>query len=603
MSSSRQFSAGRSAARFALCALGAGAVLAGCGETPQEPCVTADCRPPQLAIQVGDTLRLNARTDAACDTVTRDFRTGRVAAVSNRAIVVADLSNPAGGFTDAEYATIATTFDTLVYPVDVRNFGAPTDLDRNGRVVIFYTRAVNELTPANSGFVVGGFFWNRDLFPRRATSRDNDCPGSNDAELFYMLAPDPTGQINGNQRSKQSVLNGTVAVIAHEFQHLINASRRLYVLRTSSFDEVTWLNEGLSHVAEELMFYESAGYSPAGQPGESPRSDLTITDVRNQPGAIAALNTFNTQNLSRFSRYLRVTADSSPYAENDNLATRGGAWAFLRYAADRTGQPDSVLFRKLVNSTQLGLENLAAATGAGAALPDWFRDWAVANYADGFVQTPLDPRFQYTSWQFRSVLAALNANNGVYPLAINPLAEGQPRLLALGGGMAAYFPFTVAAGGQATVSTRNGQALSPQMRVSLVRVSTPDVPGGPAVTTFPAGEGADVTVSNPAAQASQYALVVFNSSTNPTVQQAVSVTATGLAAPALASTAPLLARAGAAQAGPSLARLAEGASATPIFSDAALHQRLRVIGARELARRVPAARATYQARRAAGERQ
>jgi len=74
---------------------------------------------------------------------------GRVVAKSARAIVVADTGNPAGGFTDADYRGIAATFDTLVYPVDVRHFGEPTDLDNNGRSIIFYTRAVNELTPAN----------------------------------------------------------------------------------------------------------------------------------------------------------------------------------------------------------------------------------------------------------------------------------------------------------------------------------------------------------------------------------------------------------------------------------------------------------------------
>jgi hypothetical protein len=42
-----------------------------------------------------------------------------------------------------------------------------------------------------------------------------------------------------------------------------------------------------------------------------------------------------------------------------------------------------VLLHRLANSTELGFENLAAATGARAALPDWFRDWAVANYVDG----------------------------------------------------------------------------------------------------------------------------------------------------------------------------------------------------------------------------
>jgi hypothetical protein len=258
----------RPAGLAALAALGAVGAAAACGRDAAPECLlVSECRVPPKnynRLAVGDLVRLNARTSAACDTATAEFRTGRVMVVSERAIVVADTGNPAGGFSEAEYAGVAAAFDTLVYPVDVRHFGEPTDLDGNGRAIIFYTRAVNALTPPNAGFVIGGFFWNRDLFPRTGADA---CPGSNDGELFYMLAPDPAGTINGNRRSKDSVLSSTVSVIAHEFQHLINASRRLYVAKTANYDEVTWLNEGMSHVAEELSFYQAAGLSPAGQPG------------------------------------------------------------------------------------------------------------------------------------------------------------------------------------------------------------------------------------------------------------------------------------------------------------------------------------------------
>jgi hypothetical protein len=588
------------AASAAAVALTAGAALAACGENPTE-CVTgASCRPSRSALQVGDFVRLNARTDAACDTTTRGFRVGRVAAVSNRAVVVADTGNPAGGFSDAEYASVAAAFDTLVYPVDVRHFGEPTDLDGNGRAIIFYTRAVNELTPANSGFVIGGFFWNRDLFPKTGSGQ-SACTGSNDGELFYMLAPDPNGTINGNRRTRESVLGGTVAVVAHEFQHLINASRRLYVLKTNNYDEVTWLNEGLSHVAEELSFYQAARLSPSGQPGQSPRSDLTITALRNQPGAIAALNTYNAQNLSRFSRYLRVTADSSPYANNDALATRGATWGFLRYAADRIAQPDSAFLRRLVNSTQTGYENLAAATGAGAALPDWFRDWAVANYAEGLTPTP--PRFGYTSWQFRDLLPSLTTNNGGYPLATLPLGEGQPQAAALGGGMAAYFTFRVPAGGTALLRTRaaGGAAPSASVRVTLVRVTEQ---GGTTITPYGAGAGTDVTVTNGTSGTAQYALVVFNGSVTPADREALTVTGTGLASAPLASAVPAAAGTGVLQAGPTLARLDAAGDALPPVTDAPLHRQLRAIGERELSWRVAGARAAYEARRSgAAERQ
>ena len=45
-------------------------------------------------------------------------------------------------------------------------------IDENQRVIIFYTRAVNELTPSGADSYVGGFFYNRDLFP---TSGTNAC--------------------------------------------------------------------------------------------------------------------------------------------------------------------------------------------------------------------------------------------------------------------------------------------------------------------------------------------------------------------------------------------------------------------------------------------
>jgi hypothetical protein len=106
------------------------------------------------------------------------------------------------------------------------------------------------------------------------------------------------------------------------------------------------------------------------------------------------------QNLARLSDYLGAPEANAPYTNNDSLATRGATWSFLRYAADRAvaaGAPnDSAFYYRLVNSTRTGLPNLqaalAGASGGTVALPDWFRDWAVAAYADDLV-TGLDARF------------------------------------------------------------------------------------------------------------------------------------------------------------------------------------------------------------------
>ncbi|HET7372506.1 MAG TPA: hypothetical protein VFJ20_03950, partial [Gemmatimonadaceae bacterium] len=118
---------------------------------------------PQGALQLNQIITLNANANNAC---TNPINVGaRVAAISNTAYILADTANPAGGFTDAEYASFGTTFDTLVSPVDLQNFGQATDIDKNGKVVILFTKEVNKLTDRGAAGVVGGLFFERDLFP------------------------------------------------------------------------------------------------------------------------------------------------------------------------------------------------------------------------------------------------------------------------------------------------------------------------------------------------------------------------------------------------------------------------------------------------------
>ncbi len=442
---------------------------------------------------VGDTVLLNVRVpggakddnvgtgDGQCDTP--NLVKSRIAALSQHAAVVVDTRNPATGLTDAYYASVAATFDTLVWPTDTRNFGTPVDIDNNGRIILFYTRAVNGLTPANSSSYVGGFFYSRDLFPTTNQPGFQGCAGSNVGEMFYLLAPDPNGDINMNKRDTAFIRRTTIGTTAHEFQHLINAERRLYVLNTNNFDEDVWLNEGMSHIAEELTFYRSANLSPAGQPGQSPRTRLTASSIRSA-GGLPALANYGFQNLARFSYYLQSTESYSPYTENDSLETRGATWSFLRYAADRAGGSDSAFFYPIVNSTRLGLDNLravvAAQGGSSASVPlaTWFRDWSVANYADGLASS-LSSQYMYPSWVFRSVLTGFTLtsgslfNNGVYPLTTRSLVSGTAQSLRLGGGEVSYLVFSVPAGSSAsfTFATGGSSLAASTIRVSLVQAS------------------------------------------------------------------------------------------------------------------------------------
>jgi hypothetical protein len=397
---------------------------------------------------LGDQLQLNVNSSSTCQMP--DLRTGRVAAVSQHAVMVHDVDNPANGFTDAEYASIAVTFDTLVYPLVVDAFGGESDIDANGRVVIFYTRAVNQLTPQGSASFVGGFFFGRDLFPKGGTS---PCAGSNEAEMFYMLVPDPTGAVNGNQRTKDFVTRVTVGTIAHEFQHLINASRRVFV--NNAPPEEVWLNEGLSHIAEELTFYRSANLQPRG--------NIALSLLTQQENVNRAVNAFQTPNLGRLLRYLEATESNSPFASNDQLSTRGAAWQLLRYVADRTRSVDGDFWFRLVNSSTTGLANLSGVVGTDA-LPV-VRDFTVAQYTD---DTGIGvPTFQHPSWNFRDVLPAINNNTPA--LRVRFLVNGSTNAITLTGGGAAYVRFRVPSQFGVIRSSAQGAPLPATVRLTLVR--------------------------------------------------------------------------------------------------------------------------------------
>ncbi len=384
----------------------------------------------------------------------------RVAAISNTAYVLADTANPTGGFSDADYASFATTFDTLINPLDVQAFGTPTDIDHNGKVLIVFTKEVNKLTSRGANGVVGGFFFDRDLFPTATPNQFNfACPTSNVGEMFYVLVPDPNA-VFSDKRTASDVLSLTPGTLAHEYQHLINAGRRLYVNTTSDYPEVVWLNEGLSHIAEELLFYKATGLAP--------RQNIDLNAAR---GVATAFANYQGSNFGRYDEFLSKPPQTSPYADNDDLNTRGATWNLLRYLADHKGSSDGSTWSSLVNTPDTGQTNLSHVFGANFLTQ--IRDWATSVFSDD-VPGLSDARFLEQSWNMRSIFPGLsNGNNqalGKFPLAVIPLSDAQPANLLVNAGGAAYLRFTVPAGGQASIDwTSSGLPVSPFFQFTVVR--------------------------------------------------------------------------------------------------------------------------------------
>jgi hypothetical protein len=392
------------------------------------------------APQVGDIFNINVSSDACSNIQTHG---ARVVAISTQAIVLADTLNPTGGFTATDYQRFAARFDTLVYPLDVNNFGKPSDIDNNGKVILLFTRAVNELTPAKSTSYVGGFFYGRDLFPTTAQPGFDPCPGSNYAEMFYLLAPDPSGQVNGNVRPTGFVDSVTTSVIAHEFQHLINASRRMYVNDAPEFEE-GWLDEGLAHIAEELLFYRESNLAP--------RSNVTLSNLRSSAQTRNAFNEDMSSNAGRYRSFLLKPSENSPFRGDDSLETRGATWSLLRYLADRkagsAAASDAPTWQALVGTTRVGIANLSAVFGND--LPARVRDWNISHYTDDLV-TGAPVELTQPSWNFHDIFPGLTGTGQTYPLKVDALSSAGATG-SLIGGAAAYYRFSIPAGTTANLT-------------------------------------------------------------------------------------------------------------------------------------------------------
>ena len=408
-------------------------------------------------VSVGDLVTVNVNAQDACTNPT--YHVARVVAIGSKALILNDTLNPKPGFSTADFQRFAARFDTLVYPMDVAAFGDPTDIDKNGHIAIVFTRAVNELTARGAGSYVGGLTFSRDLFPQAGTARATACASSNEGEYFYLMAPDPNGTINGNRRSNAFVDSSSTGVIAHEFVHLINASRKLYVNTAAPKFEEKWLDEGLAHMAEELLFYRESGLSPRNN--ITYQTLVSSTRVRN-----AFLNDM-AGNQGRLRDYLSSPSDGSPYRVGDSLSTRGAAWSLLRYLADRTRTTDGDVWSRLVNNTATGVANLQLVFGDVAPL---VRDWNVSNLIDD--SAPASVELSQKSWNWHSIFGGIDGLAPLYPLPVNamsPATASYPGAVVSGG--AAFYNFTVPANGTATLSLA-GQSGAAASNLQLVIVRT-----------------------------------------------------------------------------------------------------------------------------------
>jgi hypothetical protein len=411
--------------------------------------------PPQPT--VGSVVQINANLTGNSCTAPKQLHSATVVAVLTHTIVLSDNQSPTGGYTTAEMTSLGDAFDTEGWDLDVLNFGAPSDMDQNGRIAILFTPSVNALQ-GPPGATVGGLFAGRDLAPATGTMVSDHCVASNEGEMFYVPVPDPSKTINANYTDKAGLMKDNLGTLVHEFQHLINAGRRMYVNNASSFEEV-WLNEGLSHIAEELIYYRKSG--------NSPRSNIDITLIRSTAAQLDAANTYQINNIGRLITYMQAPEANSPFSMADGLQMRGAIWQLLRYSADRKGGAEQNTWSALVNSTAAGQANFNAVFGDIITLT---RDWAVAQFTDD-AGLSVAANYTHPSWNFRSILPPVFKvnNQETFPLLTHPLLD-KPVDVQLAGGGAGYVRFLVGANAPAIVYALSaGQDVPATIDFILVR--------------------------------------------------------------------------------------------------------------------------------------
>jgi len=355
-----------------------------------------------IAPAVGDSILYRVGNAAGPD-LCANFNTVRavVKSLGRRATVVQDVTAPASGFTSDDFRDLAQEFDAVTFPTVSDWFGAPSDINGDGRITILITPEINRLTPTGSLGFAGGFFYMHDLLARDVPSQNYRCAASNEQEIVYLLAADPNGQVNGNRFSVETARESARGTIAHEMQHMINQSVRQS--RGVSALEVTWLNEALSHFAEEAVGRASGGYG-----------DMQQLDWNKILSDLDDFDSFFRQNLLRLRLWMDRPDLSSPISSRaaTELAPRGASWALLRFAIDQYGTSNPRAFtRALVAGPQVDVANLSAR--AGVPFDKLLPGFLVASYGE-VASANIGAGFRFSSWNLRNVMESMNG--GVYPL-------------------------------------------------------------------------------------------------------------------------------------------------------------------------------------------
>lgn len=332
---------------------------------------------------------------------TFDTVTATAKCVNSRVAFYVD-DDDSAAFTDAQITALCSAFNASLGQTYSLLGDAP-DINSDGVVVVLATSTVNEIGSALGG-IVTGFFFGGDLL-----SNTGSNPASNEMEIVYVLVPDDTGAHGNVIPTSFAMSNLLTAVVPHEVQHLLNYNQ--HVLVNAGSTESSWLNEGLSHLIEDLVGY--------GQ-----------------------------ENPSRVDIYLDSPSTALIPSSSPGLAARGASYLFLRHLYEQAADQGAFL-SNLVNTDQTGVANVETAFAGNSDFDDWKEmliHWSVAvaatdqNITNDSEYIYQSRTFNSTTGHYQGICMSCSANDGRGTVLSGPrtstLGSGSVSMGA--GGMSLY---------------------------------------------------------------------------------------------------------------------------------------------------------------------
>ena len=334
-----------------------------------------------------DSVSFSVCSDLSCQNFTPVGAVAR--AVGQRLAIFIDTLAPPNGLTPSDLSSLITLFDSRLYAIDTLAFGRESDINQDSVVIVLMTNVVNRLVTAAecdaNGAYVAGFFLGADIDPLFATDMR-----LNHLEVFYSIVPDPSGTLSC-AHSVSQVTRFVPITFIHEFQHMISYNQHVLIRRRNG--EHLWLNEGLSHYAEEL-----GGRSFLAEGDNQTFTDYVIGDLYNAYKFLEAPGDF----------FLL------PRTGIGELEERGAQWLFVRYLVDQfaagaTRADWDAFTRRLVQTGDTGATNVQVVTGTPFATT--VGRWVLSNWVDDLPAFTTPAELTYESWNFRSTYAQLNSQN------------------------------------------------------------------------------------------------------------------------------------------------------------------------------------------------